>query len=76
MKSNNEFLNALSKIVTVQLVVNFLVAKILEAIIYKIINPKLSEFFDLDSYGYGNYRDLIINVVLLLVLLVISFFNN
>jgi len=75
MKSN-EFLNALSKIVTVQLVVNFLVAKILEGIIYKIINPKLSEFFDLDSYGYGNYRDLIINVVLLIVLLVISFFNN
>jgi uncharacterized membrane protein SpoIIM required for sporulation len=64
MKSKLEFFS-------LQVVVNFVITKVLDILIYKFLDKEISKYFDLDFFMYS--KELILS---LLVLSVTFFLNN
>jgi hypothetical protein len=52
------------KFFSIQILINFVITKILDILIYKIFDSKVSEMVDLDYFMYS--RPLIISLVILL----------
>jgi hypothetical protein len=50
---------------SLQLVINFIITKILDILIYKILDSNISRYFDLDFFMYS--KELIISLAVLLV---------